>query len=149
MKHSHPSENSIHPPVANTEVFSGVNSAINLFRQGWSKLLSPLQIGSESTELIEIVENLKSDGSKIKVRLNGNSNTYTSKITAVSPEHRMLVIETLNPVHNKAPLLSGSTICLEAQNKGKIIDIPCQFIDDLVPNLEAGHQLKLPSRVKH
>ena len=149
MKESQHSARPLHSSAPNSAVFSGVNSAVNIFRMGWNKLTTPLQHIKEFSKVIEIVENLKSDGCEIKVRLNGDSNTYTTRITAVNPEHRMLVIETLNPSDGGDYFPAGSTLSLEANNKGKKIDIPCQFIDELVPNLALGHQLKLPATVRH
>ena len=95
-------------------------------------------------ELVEIVEKLKMLGQKVRVKINGDHHIYTSIITAVSPEYGMLVIKNFRP-RVKESLSFGRIINIEVEKSdGQKIDIPCYYIDALVPNINLGYQLKLP-----
>ena len=97
---------------------------------------------ARNRELIDIVENLKSVGQQVKVRITGDITSHTSKITAFNIEHGMVVIEAFQSI-TTPELLYGRPVILEASCEGEKLHLPCSFVESLVPNLGLGYQLKL------
>ena len=93
-------------------------------------------------EMIAHVKNLKRLGQQVTVSITGEKASYTSKITAVNSEHGMVVIDHFEPF-NAAELHYGRTVVIEMESYGMKMQLPCRFVEKLVPNINLGYQLKL------
>ena len=133
----------------NPQVFSGVNAAYNLLKQGWNNLVRFTQNSEKYMELVGMVENWISQGTQVSVQVNGSAESHASKITAVNIRQGRIVIDAIDTGNATRALAPGKELVIVAEDGGRKISIPCHFIDNLVPGMNLGYELKLPSAITH
>ena len=121
----------------------GVATVNNLLRR-----LKSLATGTSdiNLEVFSKLNELKGSGGRLSLRVAGDSNAYTCRISALNANHKMLVVSDFFPSAPAGLLNKAKPVTVVVTDRDRqSITLRCKYLEPLMENLGVGHQLKFCS----
>ena len=97
-------------------------------------------------EVFSKLNELKGSGGRLSLRVAGDSNAYTCRISALNANHKMLVVSDFFPSAPAGLLTKAKPVTVVVTDRDrKSITLRCKYLEPLIENLSVGHQLKFSS----
>ena len=114
---------------------------MNIFQK-----LSELTSGTRAYQEVVIeLERLRKTGKPVTVRFEGESQTFSSRITAFSEEHRVFVLDNLFPPIHDQTFNNGRTVLISSTDNMKTVSLTGVCMEPLVKGAEMGYELRVSS----
>lgn len=109
-------------------------------------LLRGESVSDSYAEVIEILTTLRDSRSDIAVQFAGDNHFYPSRVTALSPQHRVMTIKDSIPAAPSA-LVKENPVTIKAAMQGRELVFESRFIEPLAPDLSLGYQVTIPEKL--
>jgi|GEM_PF-3398016 len=116
---------------------------MNIFQK-----LSELASGSRAyQEVARELQRLHLSGKPVTVKFEGDNQTFSSRVTAFSEEHRVFVLDNLFPPVNGNTFIKGRSVLISSTDNSKTVKLSGICMEPLVKGAEIGYELKASSSI--
>ena len=114
---------------------------MNIFQK-----LGELASGSRAYQEVALeLERLRKTGKPVTVKFKGEKQTFSSRITAFSQEHRVFVLDNVFPPVSEQTFCEGRTVLISSTDNMKTVSLSGICMEPLVKGAEMGYELKVNS----
>ena len=114
---------------------------MNIFQK-----LNELTSGSRAyQEVATELERLRKSGKPVTVRFEGDNQAFSSRISAVSKEHRVFVLDNLFPPTHVETFRKGRSVSISSTDNEKSISLSGICMEPLVKGADMGYEMKISS----
>ena len=111
------------------------------------ELVSGITLTRTYGDVAQVLEKLKNSDSKVVIKFQGDSKSYSSSVTAFNAKHKMFVLNDMQPAVSPATFRKGRKVTITAGNNDQAIELEGKYLEPLVANEELGFQMKVTSRL--
>lgn len=91
------------------------------------------------------LERLRNSGKPVTVKFEGESRSYSSRITAFNRDHKIFVLDNIFPPAPGETFKSGRMATISSTDNQRTISLTSVCIEPLVDNQEMGYEMKVSS----
>lgn len=91
------------------------------------------------------LERLHYSGKPVTVKFEGESRSYSSRITAFNRDHKVFVLDSIFPPALEETFKSGRMATISSTDNQKTISLTSVCIEPLVSNQDMGYEMKVSS----
>lgn len=114
---------------------------MNIFQK-----LGELASGKRAYEEVAVqLERLRKTGKPVTVKFKGEKQTFSSRITAFSQDHRVFVLGNVFPPVDEKMFSKGRTVLISSTDNMKTISLSGVCMEPLVKGAEMGYELRVSS----
>lgn len=91
------------------------------------------------------LETLRKSGKPVTVKFEGDTRSYSSRVTAFNEEHRIFVLSNVFPPAPDETFVSGRHATISSTDNEKSISLETVCVEPLVPGQQMGYEMKVKS----
>jgi hypothetical protein len=99
-------------------------------------------------DVAEVLAKLQVSGTKVAIKFQGDSVSYSSSVSAFSAKHKVFVLDDMQPPAPPSAFRKGRTVTVTTGDKGRAIKLDSKYLEHLVPNQNLGYQMKIAGRLQ-
>lgn len=112
-----------------------------------NQLASGITTTSSYDDVAEVLAKLKGSGTKVSIKFQGDSTSYSSSVSAFNAKHKVFVLDSMRPAVPSSVFRKGRTVTVTASHNGQAIELESKYLEPLVANQDMGYQMKVAGRL--